>query len=494
MAVRQYVGARYVPFFYENPDGTNNYNSEAAYEALTIVTYNNSSYVSVKAVPAGILPTNTEYWILTGIYNAQVEQYRQEVEELSITVADNKTAADTAIANVQTNLDTEVGKLKAGAYLDVDSSVSDSSNLVTNAAVKTYVDAEATKLDNEILPGSTTIFGTAAYEDYTTSVESGNEKLVTSGAVYTALGNRGHIVLIGDSWSSSYSSTAYGKYSDLAERYGFTLHNYAVSGSGYAVSNNLFITQLSSSYNDLADVKTNVEYVVVVGGINDFTQSVEKTTLQGNYGSFWATAHSDYPNAILVQILNVPDYSLTSFWNLWNWLKYSDGLNVQKTSTAAWFETASFNDDSVHPVSDAQNVLAYNVFAYMLGYDVLTLPHQANATGDNSFSLHIADYPKTWGGYVRYIYFAGKPTNVSSTLSHTLTFSKRSGLLPTSTVPFGPLSAVFGAANSGNIYGPHLANTDGSCEVLVNIETLEEGNLSENYYNLVYDTAQWANE
>lgn len=73
---RQYIGARYVPII----DGE--YNSEKVYEPLTIVTYNGSSYTSKKSVPAGTLPTNTEYWSLTGNYNAQVEEYRQDVENV----------------------------------------------------------------------------------------------------------------------------------------------------------------------------------------------------------------------------------------------------------------------------------------------------------------------------------------------------------------------------------------------------------------------------
>lgn len=73
MAVRQYIGARYVPKL----DGE--WSSEKVYEPLTIVMYNNGSYTSKKNVSAGILPTNTEYWAFTGNYNAQVEAYRQEV-------------------------------------------------------------------------------------------------------------------------------------------------------------------------------------------------------------------------------------------------------------------------------------------------------------------------------------------------------------------------------------------------------------------------------
>jgi hypothetical protein len=74
---RQYIGARYVPII----DGE--YNSEKVYEPLTIVTYNGSSYTSKKSVPAGTLPTNTEFWALTGNYNAQVNEYLERVNDLS---------------------------------------------------------------------------------------------------------------------------------------------------------------------------------------------------------------------------------------------------------------------------------------------------------------------------------------------------------------------------------------------------------------------------
>lgn len=76
MAVRQYTGARYVPKFADPV----RWDNERDYEALTIVTYFNNSYTSKKPVPAGVDITDTEYWVVTGNYNAQVEEYRQLVE------------------------------------------------------------------------------------------------------------------------------------------------------------------------------------------------------------------------------------------------------------------------------------------------------------------------------------------------------------------------------------------------------------------------------
>ena len=72
---RQYIGARYVPMFADPIE----WNSGMTYEPLTIVTYLGASYTSKKAVPAGIIPTNSSYWAVTGNYNAQVEEYRQQV-------------------------------------------------------------------------------------------------------------------------------------------------------------------------------------------------------------------------------------------------------------------------------------------------------------------------------------------------------------------------------------------------------------------------------
>lgn len=69
----QYVGARYVPKFFENPNGSAEWISGVPYEPLTIVTYLGNSYTSKIPVPAGINVTNTQYWAATGNYNAQLQ-------------------------------------------------------------------------------------------------------------------------------------------------------------------------------------------------------------------------------------------------------------------------------------------------------------------------------------------------------------------------------------------------------------------------------------
>lgn len=86
----QYVGARYVPKFADPIE----WDAERGYESLTIVTYKGESYTSKCPVPPGIDIKNTRYWALTGAYNAQVEEYKNQVKDLSQQVtgfaSDNK--------------------------------------------------------------------------------------------------------------------------------------------------------------------------------------------------------------------------------------------------------------------------------------------------------------------------------------------------------------------------------------------------------------------
>lgn len=81
---RQYVGARYVPKL------MGEWNKALQYEALSIVTHLGNSFTSKVPVPVNIDITNTDYWVNTGNYNAQVEAYRTETAQVK-TALNNET-------------------------------------------------------------------------------------------------------------------------------------------------------------------------------------------------------------------------------------------------------------------------------------------------------------------------------------------------------------------------------------------------------------------
>ena len=110
-----YIGNRYVPVF-ANPVEWNNLRE---YEPLTIVTYQGTAYTSRKTVPVGTALSNTDYWVVTGNYNAQVESYRQEVAELDDDV--------TTLSGNVTSLATTVNRMLNHKYIFVGDSYANGS-------------------------------------------------------------------------------------------------------------------------------------------------------------------------------------------------------------------------------------------------------------------------------------------------------------------------------------------------------------------------------
>ena len=98
---RQYVGARYVPKI------MGEWNKALQYEALSVVTYMGNSFTSKMPVPANVEINNTDYWVNTGNYNAQVEEYRKEALEAKQLANNTSTDLQTFKKN-QTSTNNEI--------------------------------------------------------------------------------------------------------------------------------------------------------------------------------------------------------------------------------------------------------------------------------------------------------------------------------------------------------------------------------------------------
>lgn len=123
---RQYVGARYVPVFFNNPDGIWDWASGFSYEPLTMVKYGTNTYTSKSQVPStvGAPNLNPEYWAQTGDYTGTISELSAQVNQLgndigNLTTQLNNTVnwknynvliiscvLDLAIANMATHLNT----------------------------------------------------------------------------------------------------------------------------------------------------------------------------------------------------------------------------------------------------------------------------------------------------------------------------------------------------------------------------------------------------
>lgn len=98
---RQYVGARYVPKIMGEWD------KNIPYEALSIVTYKGNSFTSKIPVPAKVDISDETYWVNTGNYNVQIEEYRKEALEAK-QLANNTNTDLQAFKKNQTNTNNEI--------------------------------------------------------------------------------------------------------------------------------------------------------------------------------------------------------------------------------------------------------------------------------------------------------------------------------------------------------------------------------------------------
>lgn len=140
--VRQYVGARYVPVF-ANPL---EWSDTREYEPLTIVIHNGNSYTSMQSVPTGIDIANTNYWAITGNFNAQVEAYRQEVSHWSEKIDNANTNASKAVTTANKAVTTANNALSVANTADTnaDNAIEASSEALVNSNKKKYISFDDT--------------------------------------------------------------------------------------------------------------------------------------------------------------------------------------------------------------------------------------------------------------------------------------------------------------------------------------------------------------
>mgnify|MGYP003290457149 CR=1 FL=1 len=190
---RQYIGARYVPIFGRKNEDTIEWDNSAPYEPLTIVVYQGNSYTSRTYVPIGIEIDDTDYWALSGNYNAQIEQYRQDVasvlnslDDINITInsLENKIPSDEFTPNYTVKdyiyqLTQQISALLPAA------------NFTQTNTIKSYVDS-LFKTISDKLPTSS--FPTTVKNYIDDSAETLNTNKIPFPTVTSRLGTNGQIL------------------------------------------------------------------------------------------------------------------------------------------------------------------------------------------------------------------------------------------------------------------------------------------------------------
>lgn len=344
MSTNRYVGARYVPLIVGNWDNTQEY------EPLSVVLYQGNSYTSRQAVPAGIAITNLQYWAPTGNYNAQVEQYRQEVSTYSQAIEDLQTAAETAAGDID-NLELAVGGLSDNLDTETDNREDG------DQALQTQLDALDNRVDDLELEGQ-------------------------------------YIGVIGDSFSTHNSYDYWPQI--LARKTGLTVINKAVNGTGFTQGSNTtnFAGQLASLASD--EHFEQLKCILVYGGVNDYnlgSSAATTATAINNFISAYEALENRPP--LILAFGNAGKANIDNYNSFMSWYQLvRDSLVTQDAvivdDVPFWLlPYNSFNSDLLHPDSYGQHMIYKYMYKLVTGSYAGQHHFQQDIVGNFKYTLNM---------------------------------------------------------------------------------------------------------
>lgn len=348
MAYREYTGSRYVPIFGRRGETSVEWDNSAPYEPLTVVTYQGNSYISRQYVPTGIAITNTDYWVESGNYNAQVEAYREEVLRFDGRISDNEDAINEIKANGWVSTD----RIAAGAVTH---------NKIAENAVTSI------NINN----------GAIGLVDLNDNVQ---QRIMNNNLRYS------NVVFIGDSYGRGVGGTDGQGWPYYAAQYlGLSsahMVNISNSGAGFIAQGHssgltglTFADQLDYAAEHLPENVTvnDVDYVVIGGGYNDHAQSGLTTAVKNTMNH----AKSVFPNAKCYCVpLCVGDRELDSEFN-GAYHRIINGATQAGVATTEFgiywlypYELETSAGDHIHPNDYGYQIQGRDIASFIMGGDI----------------------------------------------------------------------------------------------------------------------------
>lgn len=381
MSVREYVGARYVPLFADPLQ----WDSTKTYEPLTVVYHQGNSYTSRQSVPVGIDITNETYWALTGNYNAQIEQYRTEVQTFDSRIEANSDA----IADFNTELGTYENKIDSlipASAFNANNTIEDRFEAIeTNGWVSTGRLANSSVTTAKLNDSSVTtakLANSSVMTNKLADLSVTTDKLANSSVTtnklanssvttdkldsnlkdaYTKITQTKYLAIIGDSWSTGLSGGTNVKTwaPEVAAQLNLTHVSKAVGGSawhtppsGQSGSTTNFYAQLQQLNNDSNIPNNQIEKCIIYGGVNDYlwgyTNFSSYTQL---INTFTAYAKTNFPNTKFFFVIGTTNINWLPYANLYRQIcEYIKNLGFNAINAAGWLSRDKYwVGDGNHP-------------------------------------------------------------------------------------------------------------------------------------------------
>lgn len=344
--VREYVGARYVPVFADPAEWDNT----RGYEPLTIVLHQGNSFTSTQYVPTGVDINNTEYWLMTGNWNAQIEAYREEVLRYDGRITQN---AKDIEANMQANMQAIADEATARASADT--------------ALQQFIKSEET---------ARKAADTELNQNLSAAIAAVNQRNILS------LYKGKNCVWVGDSFTTGVGADPKTKRVStvFCNAMGMTEFNYGVGATGWiwgTTANTPYITQVQNAYNAMTKEQRENTAVVVLPGTSTDVSHGSTSKQIGAAATLCAKKASDlFPNAVIYVIPMIWDKALFTYIAYDTTVEICDQINKAAIPRVKMDEDSYtwllgrhdfYTSDNVHPNNTGYAVWAAKMISSILG-------------------------------------------------------------------------------------------------------------------------------
>lgn len=177
------------------------------------------------------------------------------------------------------------------------------------------------------------------------------------------------IVTFGDSYADTTNTRSWAY--KLAQKLGWTLHNYAKSGAGYINPNTTYMSEFNTAKADTSYSHDDVSLVVIGGSrnSNDGYSGAIKTAAQ----ELFQSVSGEYPNARIIAVPLLWDKTPVSGYWRYNAAGVDEAAILTGVESIPWAWTwnlgreNAFDSKDIHPNELGTNVIVNYIMRYMLG-------------------------------------------------------------------------------------------------------------------------------
>lgn len=264
----------------------------------------------------------------------------------------------TDLSGFKTNTNRDIAALQ-GKTTGIENNLNGiSSSVRTNTTDIADVEANLNALHADSTSNATMLYNTIQNSSRILSV---NQPFVSHGSNI--------IVTFGDSYTDTTNTRSWAYM--LAQKLGWTLHNYAKSGAGYTAPNTTYMSEFNTARADKTYNHDDVSLVVIGGSrnSNDGYVGVIKAAAQ----ELFQSVSNEYPNARIIAVPLLWDKKPVSGYWRYNAASIDEAAILTGVESIPWAWTwnlgrgNAFDGENIHPNELGTNVIVNYIMRYMLG-------------------------------------------------------------------------------------------------------------------------------